>query len=86
MGGLCQVPKIMYSISYAFNIALLIIIIVITTTKRLFECICLFPRMLQTLPSCVLLGGFTKFSVDPYYDPLSLVMIILKVLSHAFNT
>ena len=28
MGGLCQVPKIMYTISYAFNIALLIVIIV----------------------------------------------------------
>ena len=37
MGGLCQVPKIMYTISYAFNIALLIVIIVITTTERLFE-------------------------------------------------
>ena len=75
MGGLCQVPKIMYTISYAFNIALLIEIIVITTTERLFECICLLSRMLQNLGSCVLLGGFTNFSVDPYYDPLSLVMI-----------
>ena len=28
MGSLCQVPKIMYTISYAFNITLLIIIIV----------------------------------------------------------
>ena len=28
MGSLCQVPKIMYTISYAFNIALLIVIIV----------------------------------------------------------
>ena len=37
MGGLCQVSKIMYTISYAFNIALLIVIIVITTTERLFE-------------------------------------------------
>ena len=27
MGSLCQVPKIMYTISYAFNITLLIIII-----------------------------------------------------------
>ena len=48
MGGLCQVPKIMYTISYAFNIALLIVIIVITTTERLFECICLLSGMLQT--------------------------------------
>ena len=28
MGGLCQVPKIMYTISYAFNITWLIVIIV----------------------------------------------------------
>ena len=27
MGGLCQVPKIMYTISYTFNITLLIIIV-----------------------------------------------------------
>ena len=73
---MCQVPKIMYTISYAFNIALLIIIIVIMTTEWVFECICLVSRMLQNLGSCILLEGFTKFSVDPYYDPLSLVMII----------
>ena len=28
MGGLCQMPKIMYTISYTFNITLLIVIIV----------------------------------------------------------
>ena len=28
MGGSCQVPKLMYTISYAFNITLLIVIIV----------------------------------------------------------
>ena len=28
MGGLCQVPKIMCAISYAFNIILLIVIII----------------------------------------------------------
>ena len=28
MGGLGQVPKIMYTISYAFNITLLIVIII----------------------------------------------------------
>ena len=77
MGSLCQVPKIMYTISYAFNIALLIVIIVTTTTERIFECICLLSRMLQNLGSCVLLGGFTNFSVDPYYDPLSLVVILV---------
>ena len=80
MGGLCQVPNIMYTISYAFNIALLIVINVITTTERLFECICLLSRMHQNLGSCVLLESFTNFSVDPYYiyDPLSLVMILVK--------
>ena len=78
MGGLCQVPKIMYTISYAFNIALLIVIIVITTTERLFECIYLLSRMFQNLGSCVLLEGFTKFSVDPYNDLLSLVMILFS--------
>ena len=31
--------------------------------------------MLQNLGLCVLLEGFTNFSVDPYYDQLSLVMI-----------
>ena len=72
---MCQVPKIIYTISYAFNIALLIVIIVIRTTERLFECICLLSKMLQNLGSCVLLEGFTNFSIDPYYDPLSLVMI-----------
>ena len=75
MGGSCQVPKIMYTISYAFNIALLIVIIVIMTTERLFERICLLSGMLQNLGSCVLLEGFTNFLVNPYYDPLSLVMI-----------
>ena len=53
MGGLCQVPKTMYTISYAFNIALLIVIIVIMTTERLFECMCLLSRMLQNLRSCI---------------------------------
>ena len=79
MGGLCQVPKIMYTISFAFNIALLIVIIVITITERLFECICLLSRMLQNLGSCGLLEGFTNFLVDPYYDLLSLVMIYIYI-------
>ena len=76
MDSWCQVPKIMYTISYAFNIALLIVIIVITTTEWIFECICLLSRMFQNLGSCVLLEGFTNLSVDPYYDPISLVMIL----------
>ena len=76
MGGLCQVPKITYTISYAFNIALLIVIIVITTTERLFECICLLSKMLQSLGLFILLEGFTNFSVDLYYNPLLLVMIL----------
>ena len=67
MGSLCQVPKIMimYTISYAVNIALLIVIIVITTTERLFECICLLSRMLQNLRSCVLLGVLLTFQSIP---------------------
>ena len=73
MGGLCQVPKIMYTISYAVNIALLIVIIVITATERLYEHICLLSKMLQNLGSYALLEGF--ISVNPYYDQLSLVMI-----------
>ena len=77
MGGLCQVPKIVYTISYAFNISLLIVIIVIMTTERLFECICLLSKMLQSLGLYVLLEGFTNFLVDPYSDPLSLVMKVL---------
>ena len=60
MGGLCQVPNITYTISYALNIAMLIVIIVITTTERLFECTCLLSRMLQNLGSCILLEGFTR--------------------------
>ena len=79
MGSLCQVPKIMYTISYAFNIALLIAITVIKTTEWLFECICLLSRMLQNLGSCVLLEGFSNFLLDPYYDPLSWVMILVIV-------
>ena len=85
MGGLCQVPKIMYTISYAFNIALLSIIIVITTTEQLFECTCLLSRMLQNLGSCVLLEGFTNFSVNPYYDPLSWVMILQDKTLHKWE-
>ena len=39
--------------------------------------------MLQNLGSCVLLEGFTNFSVDSYYDPLSWVMII-HIIIHIF--
>ena len=67
MGGLCQVPKIMYTISYAFNITLLIVIIVITTTEWLFECICLLSRMLQNFGLCVLLEGFSNFLIITHY-------------------
>ena len=77
MGGLCQVPKIMYTIPMPL---MLIVIIVIMTTERLFECICLLSRMLQNPRLCVLLQGFTNFSVNPYYDPLSLVMIELNLV------
>ena len=74
MGGLCQVPKIMYTISYAFNITLLIVIIV-RLSEQVYQYICLLSKMFQNLGLCILLEGFTNFSVDPYYDPLSLVMI-----------
>ena len=47
MGGLCQVPKIMYTISYAFNIALLIVFIGITTTGFLSVYVC-FPGCSKT--------------------------------------
>ena len=67
-------PKIMYTISYAFNNTLLIVIIVKDYLSG-FISICLLSKMLQNLRSCVLLVGFTNFSVDPYYDQLSLVMI-----------
>ena len=56
-----KIPGIRYTISYAFNIALLIVIIAITTTERLFECICLLSRMLQNLGLCVLLGVLLTF-------------------------
>ena len=75
MGGLCQVLKIMYTISYAFNITLLIVIIVKDYLSGFISIIiCLLSKMLQNLRSCVLLEGFTNFLVDPYYDPLSLVI------------
>ena len=75
MGGLCQVPKIMYTISYAFNNTLLIVIIVKRLSEWLYQYICLLSKMLQNLGSCALLEGCTNCSVDPYHDQLSLVMI-----------
>ena len=62
---MCQVPKIMCTISYAFNITLLIVIIV-RLFERLYE-LCLLSKMLQNLGSCVLLEGFSNFLVDPYF-------------------
>ena len=64
----------MYTISYAFNITLLIVIIV-RLSEQVYQYICLLSKMLQNLGSCILLEGFINFSVNPYYDPLSLVMI-----------
>ena len=82
MGSLCQVPKIMYTISYAFNITLLIVIIVkVYLSGFISTYICLLSKMLQNLGSCVLLEGFTNFLVDPNYDPLSLVMIQYTIKS-----
>ena len=36
--------------------------------------------MLQNLGLCALLEGFIHFSADPYYDPLSWVMIIIHII------
>ena len=70
MDSLCQVPKIMYTISYAFNITWLIVIIVKDYLSGFMSIyVCLLPKMFQNLGSHVLLEGFTNFSVDPYYDP-----------------
>ena len=76
MGGLCQVPKIMYTISYAFNNTLLIVIIVKDYLSGFISIYVCFPRCSKTSDHAgILLEGFTNFLVDPYYDPLSLVMI-----------
>ena len=49
MGSLCQVPKITYTISYAFNIALLIVIIVKDYLSGILSvCVC-FPGCSKTL-------------------------------------
>ena len=53
MGGLCQVPKIMYTISYAFNITLLIVIIVKEYLNG-FISVCLLSKMLHQTPYRVL--------------------------------
>ena len=74
-------PKIMYTISYAFNITLLIVIIVKDYLSGFISIIFLLSKMLQNLGLCVLLEGFTNFLVDPYYDPLLLVMITVNSIS-----
>ena len=48
MGGLCQVSKIMYTISYAFNITWLIIIIVKDYLSSLMCIYVCFPRCFKT--------------------------------------
>ena len=48
MGGLCQVPKIMYTISYAFNITLLIVIIVKNYLSGFMSIYVCFPRCSKT--------------------------------------
>ena len=68
MGGLCQVPKIMYTISYAFNIAL----------NDYWAAFWVYMSAFQDAPKPRIvrfIRGFTNFLVDPYYDPLLLVMI-----------
>ena len=50
MGGLCQVPKIMYTISYAFNIITLLIVIIVKGYLSGFISIYVcFPRYSKTL-------------------------------------
>ena len=38
--------------------------------------------MLQNLRSYILLEGFSKFSVNPYHDPLSWVMMMSPQKTH----
>ena len=67
------------TISYAFNITLLIVIIVKDYLSS-FISICLLSKMLHNLRLCILLEDFSNFLVDPYYDPLSWVMIVRTTL------
>ena len=48
MGGLCQVSKIMYTISYAFNNTLLIVIIVKDYLSGFISIYVCFPRYSKT--------------------------------------
>ena len=48
MGGLCQVPKIMYTISYAINITWLIVIIVKDYLSSFMSIYVCFPRCSKT--------------------------------------
>ena len=48
MGGLCQVPKIMYTIFYAFNITWLIVIIVKDYLSGFMSIYVCFPRCFKT--------------------------------------
>ena len=48
MGGLCQVPKIMYIVSYAFNLTLLIVIIVKDYLRGFISIYVCFPRCSKT--------------------------------------
>ena len=48
MDGLCQVPKIMYNISYAFNITWLIVIIVKDYLSGFMSIYVCFPRCSNT--------------------------------------
>ena len=50
MDGLCQVPKSMYTISYAFNITWRLIVIIVKDYLSGFMCIYVcFPRCSNTL-------------------------------------
>ena len=69
MGGLCQVPKIMYTISYAFNIALLIVIIV----KRLLSG---FLSVYVCFPGC------SKTSDHMFYERVLLIFRSIPIMTH----
>ena len=68
-------------VSYQFNITWLNVIIA-RVSEWLYKLIT-FMSAFQDAPSnpqlCVLLEGFDKFPVDPYYEPLLWFMIIYKL-------
>ena len=66
--------KIMYTISYSFNITLVIIIIVKNYLNSFMSIYVCFPRCCK-ITDRALWECITNFSVDPYYVPLAWYMI-----------